>query len=135
MLGRNRSFERAKRRAATNLGRRQFVTLLCAGFLLCALPAAASAQSQARLLDGPRAAGSVGERYDGYAVVRGTAPPDVVALVNSVNAERRAVYAQRAAAQRAPAEEVGKVYAAEIMKSAPRGTWFLSESGQWTQKQ
>lgn len=135
MLGRNRSFERAKRRATVNLGRRQFVTLLWAGFLLCALPAAASAQSQARLLDAPRAAGIVGERYDGYAVVRGAAPPDVVALVNSVNAERRAIYAQRAAAQRAPIEEVGKVYAAEIMKSAPKGTWFLSESGQWTQKQ
>jgi uncharacterized protein YdbL (DUF1318 family) len=110
------------------------MTLLSAAVLLCALPAAASAQSQSRLLDAPRAAGLVGERYDGYAVVRGAAPADVVALVNSVNAERRAVYAQRAAAQRAPIEEVAKVYAAEIIKSAPRGTWFLSESGQWTQK-
>jgi uncharacterized protein YdbL (DUF1318 family) len=133
MLGRNRSFERTKR-AAVDLGRRQFMTLLSAAVLLCALPAAASAQSQSRLLDAPRAAGLVGERYDGYAVVRGAAPADVVALVNSVNAERRAVYAQRAAAQRAPIEEVAKVYAAEIIKSAPRGTWFLSESGQWTQK-
>jgi len=135
MLGRNRSFECAKRRAATNLGRRQFVVLLGAGFLLCALPPTASAQSQVRLLDAPRAAGIVGERYDGYAMVRGAAPPDVVALVNSVNADRRTVYAERAAAQRAPIEEVGKVYAAEIMKAAPKGTWFLSESGQWTQKQ
>jgi uncharacterized protein YdbL (DUF1318 family) len=135
MLGRNRSFERAKQRAATNPGRRRFVMLLWAGFLLCALPAAASAQSQARLLDAPRAAGIVGERYDGYAVVRGAAPPDVVAQVSSVNAERRTVYAQRAAAQGAPVEAVGKIYAAEIMKSAPKGTWFLSESGQWAQKQ
>ena len=135
MLGQSRSFERAKRRAAIDLGRRRFIMLLWAGFLLCALPAAASAQSQARLLDAPRAAGIVGERYDGYAVVRGAAPPDVVALVNSVNAERRAVYAQRAAAQGAPVEAVGRIYAAEIMKSAPKGTWFLSESGPWTQKQ
>jgi uncharacterized protein len=134
MLGRNRSFERMKRRATANSGRRQFMTLLCAGLLLCALPMTAIAQSQSRLLDAPRAQGIVGERYDGYAVVRGAAPPDVVALVNSVNAERRAIYAQRAAAQRAPAEEVGKVYAAEIMKSAPTGTWFLAESGQWKQK-
>jgi uncharacterized protein YdbL (DUF1318 family) len=134
MLGRNRSFERMKRRATANSGRRQFMTLLCAGLLLCALPMTAIAQSQSRLLDAPRAQGIVGERYDGYAVVRGAAPPDVVALVNSVNAERRAIYAQRAAAQRAPVEEVGKVYAAEIMKSAPTGTWFLAESGQWKQK-
>jgi uncharacterized protein YdbL (DUF1318 family) len=110
------------------------MTLLWAGLLLCALPMTAIAQSQSRLLDAPRAQGIVGERYDGYAVVRGAAPPDVVALVNSVNAERRAIYTQRAAAQGVPIEEVGKVYAAEIMKAAPRGTWFLAESGQWTQK-
>ena len=134
MLGRNRSSKRVTRRAAIDSGRRRFMMLLAAGVLLCALPAVASAQSQSRLLDAPRAAGIVGERYDGYAVVRAAAPPDVVALVNSVNAERRAVYAQRAAAQRAPIEEVGKVYAAEIMRAAPRGTWFLSETGQWTQK-
>jgi len=135
MSGRNRSSEHTKRRTTIGLGRRRFIALLWAGALLCALPAAASAQSQSRLLDAPRAQGLVGERYDGYAVVRGAAPPDVVALVNSVNAERRAVYAQRAAAQGAPAEAVGKIYAAEIIRSAPKGTWFLSESGQWTQKQ
>jgi uncharacterized protein YdbL (DUF1318 family) len=93
-----------------------------------------AAQSSARLLDAPRAAGIVGERYDGYAMVRGAASPDVVALVNQVNAERRALYAQRAASDHVPVEAIGKIYAGEILKSAPRGTWFLSESGQWTRK-
>ena len=112
----------------------RFALVLWLVGLLCALSPNAFAQSQSRLLDAPRAAGTVGERYDGFAVVRGAASPDVVALVNSVNAERRAVYAQRAAADHAPIDAVGKIYAAEIIRSAPKGTWFLSESGQWTQK-
>lgn len=95
---------------------------------------AASAQSQARPLDAPRAAGTVGERYDGYAVVRGAPTSGISALVEQVNADRRALYAQRAAADGVPVETIGKIYAAEIIKSAPKGTWFLSESGQWTQK-
>ena len=107
------------------------VVLWLAGLLLALSP---DAFAQSRLLDAPRAAGTVGERYDGFAVVRGAASPDVVALVNSVNAERRTVYAQHAASEHVSADAIGKIYAAEIIKSAPKGTWFLSESGQWTQK-
>ena len=102
--------------------------------LLPLLLTPAGAQQSARLLDAPRAAGLVGERYDGYAVLRGQAPADVARLVTQVNAERRSVYAQRAAAEHVPIEAIGKIYAAEIMHSAPPGTWFLSESGQWTRK-
>lgn len=97
-------------------------------------PSSAGAQSSARLLDAPRAAGTVGERYDGYAVARGAVPADIASLVEQVNAERRALYAQRAQSEGAPVEEIGKVYAAEIMKSAPAGTWFLAENGQWKRK-
>jgi uncharacterized protein YdbL (DUF1318 family) len=98
-----------------------------------AVAPAASAQP-GRLLDGPRAAGIVGERYDGYAVIRGAAPPDVRALVDKVNAERSAIYADQAVKQHAPIFEVGRVYADQILKTAPRGTWFLAQNGEWTQK-
>lgn len=102
--------------------------------MMLALAPAADAQSQARLLDAPRAAGTVGERYDGYAVVRGTPTPGISSLVDQVNADRRTLYAQRAANDGVPVEAIGKIYAAEIIKSAPKGTWFLSETGQWSQK-
>lgn len=122
----NRSFEWAPRRRA-----------FCRGGLLAllalSLSTGASAQST-RLLDGPRAAGTVGEHYDGYAVAHGTASPDIARLIDQVNAERRAVYAERAKNTGAPIEAVGKIYAGEIMKSAPAGTWFLGENGQWTRK-
>lgn len=98
------------------------------------LPASAAAQAPARLLDAPRAAGTVGERYDGYAVARGPVSPDVDALIQQVNAERRALYAQRAQSEGVPVEAIGKIYAGEIVKSAPPGTWFLAENGQWTRK-
>jgi uncharacterized protein YdbL (DUF1318 family) len=106
--------------------------------VLLALPLAllaSSAMAQSRVLDGPRQAGTVGERFDGYAVVRD--PSQLQALtpmVNQVNAERRQVYQQRAAAERVPVDQIGRVYAAEIFKSAPAGTYFLQESGQWLRK-
>ena len=61
--------------------------------LLCAaLPAAAQSLDQAK------AAGQVGERIDGYVgVVDANAPGDIRALVDQVNAERQAKYAEIAA--------------------------------------
>ena len=107
---------------------------LLLSLLLVAAPFGA-AWAQARPLDAPRAAGMVGERYDGLAVVRApNAPADVRALVDQANAERAALYKQHAASEGATADAVGRIYAQEIMKAAPAGTWFLQESGQWVKK-
>lgn len=103
--------------------------------LLVALTLPLAALAQGRPLDAPRAAGQVGERFDGFAVVRDTAAPaGVRALVDQANAERRMLYQQRATADGATPDAVGKIYAQEILKAAPAGTWFLQESGQWTKK-
>ena len=104
-----------------------------ASVMVFGLSLGAGAQS-ARLLDAPRAAGTVGERYDGYAVARGAVSPDLATLIDQVNAERRALYQQRAQSEGVPVEAIGKIYAGEILKSAPSGTWFLAENGQWTRK-
>ena len=55
-------------------------------------------------------------------------------MVEQVNAERRRVYAERAQTEKVPVEQVGRVYAGEIFRSAPAGTWFLKEDGQWVRK-
>ncbi len=64
--------------------------------LILALPlllVATLALAQSRVLDAPRAAGTVGERFDGFAVVRDAAQAGTLTpLVNQVNAERRKVY-------------------------------------------
>ncbi|MEA2783017.1 MAG: uncharacterized protein QOK29_4561 [Rhodospirillaceae bacterium] len=118
------------------LGRRSALRRLiaAAGLSLVMSGLATGAGAESRPLDAPRAAGVVGERFDGYAVARGTPTPDIAALVDKVNAERRALYSQRAGTEGVPVEAIGKIYAAQIMKSAPAGTWFLSESGQWKRK-
>ena len=112
---------------------RRLAAAFALALMLFGLSVRADAQS-ARLLDAPRAAGTVGERYDGYAVARGAVPPDLAKLVDQVNAERRAVYQKRAQSEGAPVEAIGKIYAGEILKSAPPGTWFLGEDGQWARK-
>ena len=109
---------------------RIIVTLLAA---LLALATTANAQDSR--LDDLRKAGAIGERYDGMAVVRpANADATVKALVDQVNAKRKAIYEENAKKQGAPAQEVGKVYAQQIAGKAPGGTWFLGEDGKWVQK-
>jgi uncharacterized protein YdbL (DUF1318 family) len=103
--------------------------------LLAATAFAGTAQAQSRPLDAPRAAGTVGEKFDGFAVVRASnAPADIRTLVDQANQERAALYKQRAASDGATADAVGRIYAKQILDAAPSGTWFLQDSGQWVQK-
>jgi hypothetical protein len=104
--------------------------LLVLGLLTSFAAAPAAAQD----LDQLRASGAIGERYDGYAAVRDSGAAGASQLVRQVNNQRRGIYEQRAASQGVSAEEVGRVYAAQIMQKAPRGTWFLGENGNWRQK-
>ena len=109
--------------------RRLLAALPLAAAALAGLAAPAAAQS----LDDFRKQGIIGERYDGLAVVR---QPNAAAqaLVDRVNARRSRIYAERAAQQKVPAAQVGKVYAREIFNRAPAGTWFLGEDGRWVKK-
>lgn len=92
------------------------------------------ATAQSRMLDDARAAGTVGERYDGIAVARAGASATVQQTVDNVNAQRLAIYRKRAAAEGISTEAVGTIYAKQIFDNAPPGTWFLSKSGQWVRK-
>ena len=55
-------------------------------------------------------------------------------LVDSVNAQRRQIYARRAAEQNISADAVGMLYAKQIVGQVPSGTWILLQSGAWTRK-
>jgi len=80
--------------------------------------------------------GLVGEKPDGYiAAVSGTPSPDVVQLVNQVNAQRGAEY-QKIAAQTAGANVAAVEQLAGqklIAKTAP-GQYYMAPNGTWQQK-
>ena len=112
--------------------RRRFLSIMVALPVAAAaalFPVAAGAQS----LNALRASGAVGEGYDGFARVR-KAGGGARSVVDAVNAKRRAIYAKRAKEQGTAADQVGRVYARQILGKAPAGTWFLKESGKWVRK-
>lgn len=110
--------------------RRWFSLLPLLMMAMVALPLLAGPAS-AQSLDELRASGKVGERYDGYAVARDSA---VAGQVAQINAKRREIYEQESAKQGVNLTQVGKVYAAKIVKQVPDGTWILTEDGNWRQK-
>jgi uncharacterized protein len=96
---------------------------------LAALPALAQSLDQAK------AAGLVGERIDGYVgVVDANAPGDVRAMVDQVNAEREAKYAEIAAERGTSVQAVAQIAGQKLIERAPGGQYVLGADGQWRQK-
>ena len=96
---------------------------------LSALPAAAQSLDQAK------AEGQVGERIDGYVgVVDANAPGSVRAMVDQVNAERQAKYAEIAAERGTSVQAVAQIAGQKLIARAPGGQYVLGADGQWRQK-
>ena len=118
-----------EKRERTTYSRR----MLLGGVLAIAFLGISAATSPvlADQLDNLRASGAVGEAYDGFARARDSSAQG---FVKSVNEQRRQIYVKRAKSEGVSVEQVGRVYAAQILQKAPKGTWFLGENGKWTQK-
>jgi len=103
-------------------------TMLLLGLWLLATPAAAADLGQAK------AAGQVGELMNGYlGLVDGNAPGDVKAMVDSINALRRAEYQRIAAKNGVSADEVAKLTAQKVIGQADRGHYVQTPSG-WVRR-
>ncbi len=89
-----------------------------------------TAPAWAGSLEDLRASGAIGESYNGFVVAR---EPAAQAEADAINAKRRTIYQEKAAAQGIDIEQVGKVYAAEIIRKVPPGTWIQID-GQWKKK-
>ncbi len=117
---------------------RRFAKILASGFiaLMVALAVAPSGSALADPLDGPRASGVVGERFDGYAEIRdaGGATGAVKSLIADINKKRKQFYTSKAQSEGTSADQVGRIYAKTIYQKAPGGYWFKTESGSWRQK-
>lgn len=111
------------------LGITRLATVLCLAIALVASPAAAAT------LDDAKAAGLVGERIDGYlGVVDSGAPGDVKKLVEQVNAERKAKYAEIAKKQDAPTAAVAQIAGKKLISRAAKGEYVMGADGKWQQK-
>lgn len=110
---------------------------LAIGILLAAmlvlLPVGDTARADA--LADARAAGTVGERFDGYLALRDpSAPASARQLVEEINTKRRQLYNQVSTREGTTIDAVGRIYAREIVGTVPPGTWILQENGQWVRK-
>ncbi len=87
-------------------------------------------------LDTLRTSGAVVERWDGYLEVAAASAGDseVQRFVDRVNAQRQRIYDQRAAENGVSQTDVARLYAAEILENAPRGTRFKAADGTVTAK-
>lgn len=96
-----------------------------------ALPAPAAALD----LEAAKAKGLVGEKADGYlGVVAASAPADVRALADSVNAKRRAKYEEIARKNGTPVDAVAALAGEKLVARAPAGQWVTDAGGNWRRK-
>lgn len=101
--------------------------------LLVLLLLAFSAPAMAGPLQDAKAAGLVGETPDGYVAPVSGPAPDVAALIEQVNAERRAHYEQVAGETGTSAEDVAALAAEKLYQRAQPGEFLLMD-GAWVQK-
>lgn len=86
-------------------------------------------------LEDAKGRGLVGERADGFVgVVVANPTPDVVALADSVNAKRRARYAEIAAKNGTAVDAVAALAGAKLIERAPTGQWVTDAEGNWYRK-
>jgi hypothetical protein len=108
-----------------------------AGLVIAAalLSLAAAPSAHADELDAAKAAGHVGERADGYlGVVSPGAPASAKALVEGVNAKRRAKYAEIGKGNGTPVEAVAALMGEKLLERTPAGQYVMGADGKWKKK-
>ena len=104
--------------------------LIAAAIAAIALPAVA----QTPAVNAARAAGIVGERYDGYLGIVGAAPANVRSQVASINIQRRSIYSNLAASRRASPRDVGITAGCELLGRVGVGQAYLWADNQWRRR-
>ena len=99
----------------------------------CALLLAAPAMAQPAV-SSARAAGSVGERFDGYLGFAGPVSPAVRNQVNGVNIKRRALYSQLGTRRGVAPGDVGITAGCELLRRVAVGVAYLLQDGQWRRR-
>jgi uncharacterized protein YdbL (DUF1318 family) len=92
---------------------------------IMAVPAAAQDYASAK------AAGLIGEKVDGYVAVVGAGSPELRRVVDDTNIKRRAVYAEKAQAQRVTIEEYAFATGCTLIAKTSPGEKYQAPDGSW----
>lgn len=100
--------------------------------LAVALGCAGAAQAQRDpAYEAARRGGQIGEKADGYLGVVGGGGGTLRAMVDDLNIKRRAVYAQKAQAQRATVEDYAFTSACVLIAQTAPGEKYQAPDGSW----
>lgn len=102
--------------------------------LLVALLAAGPAVAQSPAVDTARAAGQVGERYDGYLGVAAPVTGVVRSQVATINIQRRSLYSNLAASKGVSPADVGITAGCELLARVAVGEAYLWNDGAWRRR-
>lgn len=116
----------------------KLIFLLLAAVSLVSFAAAQDAVSRMRdrlpEIDALKAAGVIGETFEGYVAARTEVTEGQKALIEAENADRRELYELVAKRSGQSVEEVGKQRAVRIAQQSKAGIWLRGRRGDWTQK-
>jgi uncharacterized protein len=102
--------------------------------LAAALVAAAPAPAQTPAVNAARAAGAIGERYDGYIGVAAPVTGVVRSQVATINLRRRSLYSNLAAAKGVSPRDVGITAACQLLAQVGIGEAYMLEDGAWRRR-
>ena len=112
----------------------QAVIRLSALTAALALSSALPAAAQTPAVNAARAAGSVGERFDGYLGIAAAVDPSVRSQVGSINIQRRALYSRLAASKGVSPQDVGITAGCQLLARVGVGEAYMWADGAWRRR-
>ena len=104
------------------------------GLLIALMALAVPAAAQTPQVNAARAAGAVGERYDGYLGVAGAISAAVRNQVASVNITRRSLYYSLARKKGASPQEVEITAGCQLLARVAAGESYMLADGRWRRR-
>jgi hypothetical protein len=102
--------------------------------LIVLLLAGGPAAAQTAAVDTARAAGAVGERYDGYVGVSASVSGAVRSQIATINIRRRSLYSNLAARKGVSPQDVGITAGCQLLARVAVGETYMLADGAWRRR-
>lgn len=111
--------------------RKSLAALAATGLMLGTIAVPASAQNRDPAYAAARSSGQVGEKMDGYLGYVTPPAPALRAVVEDINIKRKAVYAEKAQANKATVEEYALTSGCLLIAQTKPGEKYQAPDGSW----